>query len=249
MANNIFIDLNADLGEGLENEKVLMPYLSSCNIACGGHAGNEHTMLSAVNLAKKYNVKIGAHPSFPDRENFGRKLMVMRPEDLKDSLVKQVTTFLTIAGSQNAICHHVKPHGALYNLAARDESLAQVIAEVVKQFGLGLKLYAPYESAMAKVAINHDIEVVLEAFADRNYNSDLGLVSRQSPNALITSPKLVLKHIKQIVLNQKVKTIDGVEVRLKAKTFCIHGDQENALDILRYLSLNFPDNITITKLR
>jgi len=246
MANKVKVDINADLGEGLNNEARLMPFLSSCNIACGGHAGDKQTMLSSILLAKKHQVKIGAHPSFPDRENFGRKPMEISEKDLKNSLINQIKTFISIATSENTKLHHIKTHGALYNLAAKNEKVARIIANAVNYFDLQLKLYAPYESVMARVASEHNIEVIFEAFADRNYNDDLSLVARSNSNAIIVDPKSVFEHVKLIVLNHKVRTLGGVEKRLKAETFCVHGDHANAEQILRFLNAQLQlENIKI----
>lgn len=236
--DKITIDLNCDLGEGLNNEAQLIPYLSSCNIACGGHAGDKSTMQQVVRLAKQNNVKIGAHPSFPDKINFGRKIVQMTPNDLKSTLIEQIENLLKITSSESVTLNHIKPHGALYNLAAKESKIANVIAEVLKHFDMNLKLYAPYDSVMAEVAKQQKIEIVYEAFADRNYNSDLSLVSRSNPEALITDSNLVFEHVKRIINIGKVKAINGVEVRLKVDTFCVHGDQQNALEVLRNLSTN-----------
>ncbi len=236
--DNITIDLNCDLGEGLNNEAQLMPYLSSCNIACGGHAGDKSTMQQVVRLAKQHNLKIGAHPSFPDKINFGRKIVQMTPNNLKSTLIEQIENLLKITSSESVRLSHIKPHGALYNLAAKESKAANVIAEVLKHFDMNLKLYAPYDSVMAEVAEQQKIEIVYEAFADRNYNSDLSLVSRSNPEALITDSNLVFEHVKRIINTGKVKAINGVEVRLKVDTFCVHGDQQNALEVLRNLSTN-----------
>ncbi|MEM6515249.1 MAG: 5-oxoprolinase subunit PxpA [Bacteroidota bacterium] len=236
MSKKIVIDINVDLGEGYNNESQLMPYLSSCNIACGGHAGDEKTMLEVVRLAKQHGIKIGAHPSFPDKKNFGRMPMIIGAEQLTRSLVNQVETFLSIASEENIRVNHIKPHGALYNLAAKELKTATIIIEVIRHFDLKLKLYAPYKSVVANEAIAHGIEVVYEAFADRNYNNDLSLVSRTKPNAVINNPESVLRHLKSMAEHHQVLTINGVGKELKADTFCIHGDNKNAETILKFLS-------------
>ena len=233
------INLNCDLGEGLNNEAELMPYLSSCNIACGGHAGNEATMRQIVKLAKSHSVKIGAHPSFPDKANFGRQIMKIDAADLKASLILQIQSLLDIVHSENTEMHHIKPHGALYNLAAKDEATAKIILQVIQSFGLNLKLYAPYKSVIAEWAVALKVEVVNEAFADRNYNDDLSLVSRSNFNALIKSKEAVFEHVNHIMTTGKVSTTNRVEVALKADTFCVHGDHKNAKEILRYLNAKF----------
>ena len=236
------IDINADVGEGLHNEAQLMPYLNSCNIACGGHAGDAETMKTVIRLAEEYQVKIGAHPSFPDRENFGRNILNISSEALKKSLMAQLESFQEVISSERATLHHVKPHGALYNLAAKDAATAEVILEAMKSLHIEAKLYAPYGSMLAKLAYRKGIPVVYEAFADRNYQEDLSLVPRSRPHALITEPKAVFEQVQRMVLEGKVHTETGKEVPIKAATFCVHGDQENALEILKYLNKAFAEN-------
>ena len=240
--NSKTIDINADVGEGLSNEADLMPFLSSCNIACGGHAGDIETMTEVVRLANKQNVKIGAHPSFPDKENFGRAIMKLSSTDLYNSLKAQIRSLQSVLEKEKAQLHHVKPHGTLYNLAAKDEKTAKVIVEVVKRLELSLSIYAPFNSELARVAKQENIEVVFEAFADRNYNDDLSLVSRQNKDAIISDKVEVLNHILYMKNHEKVKTVNGSEVSLKASTFCVHGDTENALEILRFLNEELPKN-------
>jgi UPF0271 protein len=236
------IDINADVGEGIGNESKLMPYLSSCNIACGGHAGDLNTMTKVIQLAKKHNVKIGAHPSFPDRANFGRLEMKLSDKELEKSLKQQIETLQNVLHSENAQLNHIKPHGALYNLAAKDEETASLIIKVIKCISRPVKLFAPYQSVIADLARKADIEVVYEAFADRNYNTDLSLISRVKSNALISDKNIILKHVLAIVKDKKVVTTSGVEVPIKVSTLCVHGDTKNAVEILKYLSLELPKN-------
>jgi UPF0271 protein len=242
MNTNIIIDINADVGEGIGNESMIIPYLSSCNIACGGHAGNLAEMTHVVKLAKKHNVKVGAHPSFPDKENFGRVVIDISAADLFSSLRQQIEDLQQVLQKENAQLHHLKPHGALYNLAAKDEKIAKVILEVLKSIAMPVKLYAPYKSVMAELALKENVEVTFEAFADRNYNEDLSLVSRKNTDALLTNKVEILEHVLCMVKHEKVRAINGVEVLLKASTFCVHGDTENALEILKYLNEELPKN-------
>lgn len=237
-----YIDVNADIGEGIENEAQIVPFLSSCNIACGGHSGDVLTMKRVVNLAIKNNVKIGAHPSFPDKENFGRVDLKMSAADLYSSLREQIRELQNVLHTENGQLHHIKPHGALYNLAAKDENTAKVIIEVIKSIAMPLRLYAPFNSVIAELAKLENIPVTFEAFADRNYNEDLSLVSRANNKALLSNKVNILQHVVNMVKNEKVKTIDGVEVRIKASTFCVHGDSKNAIEILEYLNLELPKN-------
>lgn len=229
------IDINCDLGEGLDNEQLLMPLISSCNIACGGHAGNQSTMNTVVELAKMHKVKIGAHPSFPDRENFGRKIVEISPEALHQSVYEQVLSLKVILKEQNSQLHHIKPHGALYNLAAIDRVTAGLIVDVVKRIGDNIYLYVPFRSVISEIAIKENVQVKFEAFADRNYNTDLTLVPRTEANALIQDGESMFQHIFQMISKGKVTTINGVEVELKADTFCVHGDGKNVEENLKYL--------------
>lgn len=236
--HNISIDINADIGEGIGNEADLMPLLSSCNIACGGHAGNVETMRFCVNLAKKYKVKIGAHPSFPDVENFGRKEINMSCAALYQSVKNQIKELMNVIREEYGALHHVKPHGALYNLAAKDKTTAEVIVEVMKSIHLPLKLYVPYGSVISEIAKKERIPITYEVFADRNYNEDLSLVSRTNANAIITDVKKMTSHIQNIILYQKVTSINGVEVPIKAETICVHGDNPEAIKLIKNLQQN-----------
>ncbi len=231
------MDINIDVGEGVGNESKLMPYVSSCNIACGGHAGSSQTMRKVVRLAKKHNVKIGAHPSFPDKENFGRKPMDMACVALFNSLKEQIYSLKTILEEENVLLHHIKPHGALYNMAASNIKTATVIIEVVKSIAQPVKLYVPYKSVIEDLAIQNNIPITYEAFADRNYNNDLTLVSRSENNALIHDADEMFEHVYRMMKLQKVKTIQGLEVSIKAETFCIHGDNLHAENLLKKLLL------------
>lgn len=234
------VDINADVGEGLGNEALLMPYLSSCNIACGGHAGNAKTMTEVVRLAKNHEVKIGAHPSFPDPLNFGRVVMDISAADLYSSLKSQIRSLQQILHTENAQLHHIKPHGALYNLAAKDEKTARVIIEVVKSIAMPIQLYVPYNSVISKLAEQEKISVTFEAFADRNYEEDLSLVSRKKEDAILHENSKILNHILGVIHREKVTAINGVEVSIKASTFCVHGDTKNALEILEFLTKELP---------
>lgn len=234
MENNI-IDINVDMGEGIGNELFIMPYISSCNIACGGHAGNHETMQQVVRLAKQHQVKVGAHPSFPDPKHFGRKPMEMSCLALYTTVKKQIKDLMAVLKEEHLPLHHVKPHGALYNLAAADKKTAQVIVEVMKALQITAKLYVPYGSVMAKVAKENHIPVFYEAFADRNYNTDLSLVPRTEKQAIIEDAEAMFRQVFNIHKNQKVKTISGDWAMIKANTFCVHGDHPNAVNTVSSL--------------
>lgn len=237
-----YIDINCDLGEGLKNEELLMPYLSSCNIACGGHAGGFETMKRVSRLAKMHQVKIGAHPSFPDKENFGRAIVDMSSHDLCKSIEEQIKTLIEVLESMNLELHHIKPHGALYNLASIDEKTAQIIVSVIKSIDKNLILYAPYQSVISKIAIAERLKVKHEGFADRNYNENLTLVSRQDNDSVIYDSELIFKHVFKMISEGKVKTKSGVEVKLKVDTVCVHGDHKNVVENLKFLTQKLRQN-------
>jgi len=229
------IDINCDLGEGLHIEQIIMPLISSCNISCGAHAGSIEIIDKVIDLAVKHKVKIGAHPSFPDRQNFGRKVLDISNSDLQKSLEDQLTIFKDRALLQNATIHHVKPHGALYNLIAVNREKASVVIAAIQHVFEAVKLYVPYQSRIEEVAIQSGLEIVYEAFADRRYNEDLSLVSRTFSNALIEDKHEVLKQVQKISDKQLVTTINFHEKKIKASTFCVHGDTKNAIELLQYL--------------
>ncbi|TNJ42965.1 5-oxoprolinase subunit PxpA [Tamlana fucoidanivorans] len=233
---NKYIDINVDVGEGLGNESEIMPLISSCNIACGGHAGDAKTMKTMVALAKSNNVKIGAHPSFPDKENFGRKIMNMPCVALYTTIEHQIKCLLKELEDVHLQLHHVKPHGALYNLATIDEKTAKVIIEVMKGLMTRAKLYVPYNSVIAKLAVEHNIPVMYEAFADRNYNDDLTLVSRTVSNAVIEDADELYEHVFRVATSGRVRTISGHLERIEAETFCVHGDNPNAVYLISNLT-------------
>ncbi|MDA9336906.1 5-oxoprolinase subunit PxpA [Polaribacter sp.] len=230
------IAINCDVGEGVSNEHLLMPYISSCNIACGGHYGDVKTMDNTIAIAIENNVLIGAHPSFPDKENFGRKTLKMTPEALQKSIESQLLLFKSRLDLVGAKMNHIKPHGALYNLITVDVATAKIFLKAIDKYAKSLFLYVPYNSVIARLAIEKNIRVVYEVFADRNYNSDLSLVSRNQENALITDAVAVFKHVVHMYQHQEVIAISGEKKPIIADTFCVHGDQEKALSILIYLS-------------
>lgn len=230
------IDINCDVGEGEGIDQFLMPYISSCNIACGGHFGNVNTIDKTIQLAIENQVKIGAHPSFPDKENFGRKLMNISDEELKESINSQLNLFKERMSLVGAKLHHIKPHGALYNAIAVNEKLAVFFANLVKPYLKEAYLYVPYNSVIAKVALKKNITIKYEAFADRNYNDDLTLVSRTKNNALLIDENEVLNHILHMIKYQNVKTISDLEIPIKADTFCVHGDTKNAIEIVKFIN-------------
>lgn len=233
------IDINCDVGEGVNNEERLLPFIQSCNIACGGHAGDEQLMRKIVKLALIYKVKIGAHPSYPDKENFGRKSINVSSNDLKLSIQKQLDTLNTIIKGEGGILHHIKPHGALYNDIAKNEELSLVFLEAIFNFKNFTKLVVPFNSIIAKNALKQGFSIIDEGFADRNYNDDLSLVSRNEKNAVLTDIIEIEKHVKGMLFNDEVTTISGKKTTIKAATFCVHSDTENAVEIVQKLSKLF----------
>lgn len=228
------IDINCDLGEGMNNDAQLMPLIQSCNIACGGHFGTAETIREAIQLAKKHHVHIGAHPSFPDRENFGRKVMHLPPKELKRSVVEQLNLFLDVCKAEEVEMHHVKLHGALYNLAAKDQETAKVIIDAFREVAVNFYVYTPENSELERQA-NGYFQVKKEAFIDRTYQKDLNLTPRSDSKALIESPAKAWEQLKGIAFDEKVQTVDGVIRSLRADTFCIHGDGKQSLEILLYI--------------
>ena len=230
------IDLNSDVAEGMGNEAELFPFITSCNIACGAHAGTPKIIDKAIVLAHKHGLKIGAHPSYPDRENFGRKEIDMPLKKLEDSLINQIL-FINkrcTSISENPI-NHVKFHGALYNASFKSKDIATTAVKAVLKSVPNAKLYVSFGSMIEKVALKHKLKVRYEVFADRHYQNDLSLVPRLHPNAVITDKFEVVRHVLHMILNQKVKTLSGFEVPIKASTCCVHGDNEKAIEIVKFL--------------
>ncbi|MDO6516907.1 5-oxoprolinase subunit PxpA [Zobellia uliginosa] len=243
-----YIDLNSDVGEGVGLEKDLMPLISSCNVACGGHAGNAQSISDIVDLAHIYNVKVGAHPSYPDKSNFGRVSIQMPEAELIDSIRGQISLLEGTLLEKGKSMHHIKAHGALYNDIAKDGDLARLFLRAVEKYKKTTFIYVPYGSEVAREALRLGFMVKYEAFADRNYNDDLSLVSRQFGNGLITSKEKVLAHVAEMVGTQRVVTVTGRKVKILADTFCVHGDTQGALQIVLYLTQELSHlNILIEK--
>ncbi|MEM7084563.1 MAG: 5-oxoprolinase subunit PxpA [Bacteroidota bacterium] len=228
------IDINADLGEGAGHDDELMPLISSCSVACGGHFGNEDTIRSTVLLAKKHGVKVGAHPSFPDTDNFGRKVLSMTKSDLSNSVFEQLLAFYAVCETEDITVNHVKLHGALYNYAAKDAPTADAVVEAITATKLRPSLYVQHGSILHKKAENL-LPLVFEAFIDRSYAHDLSLVSRGRPDALIEDPHSAWKQLFSMIDRGVVPTVNSIEKRIVATTFCIHGDHENSVAILKYI--------------
>ena len=226
------IDLNSDVGEGVGNEAQLIPLLSSCNIACGGHAGDDATIQETIQLAIQHDVKIGAHPGYPDKENFGRTIVDMSVTALRESLKEQILTVKNFAERQHQKLHHVKVHGALYNLAAVDVTIARLIIAIVQEIDDQLVLYVPYQSVIQKEAKGM-LQTKVEGFADRRYNNDYTLVSRALPKAVIHDATEVIDHIIPMIKEQQLTTITNETLPFQIDTLCVHGDTPAAFQILK----------------
>jgi 5-oxoprolinase (ATP-hydrolysing) subunit A len=230
---HMIIDVNCDMGEGMGNDTELMPYITSASIACGYHAGDEETMRATVLLAQKYGVAIGAHPSFPDRENFGRTEIDSSPEEVYTMVVQQVKLLEGVAAGFGARLHHVKPHGALYNMAARDQHLATAIARAVRDCGKDLVLYGLSGSFLISEGRAAGLKTWSEVFADRTYQDDGSLTPRRESGALITDVEQALRLVEQMVREGVVTSVHGLRVPIVADTVCIHGDGPNAVAIAK----------------
>ncbi len=228
------IILNSDIGEETGVDDKIMPFISWCNIACGAHAGNEKTIRNTIDLALENDVKIGAHPSYPDRGNFGRSVIDISEEDLMSSLVDQIQKVKYLTEKAGGVLHHIKPHGALYNESIKNERVAKIIIESVKNVDKSLYILTTKESFISYLNTG-GFKVKHEVFADRNYNNDKTLVSRSEKNAVLTNPKKVYEHVKRMVLDHKVKTIEGEEVSIFFDTICVHGDTPGSIQILEYV--------------
>lgn len=229
------IDLNCDAGEGVGNEPELFPYISSCSIACGGHAGDRSSMEATIGLAREHGVRVGAHPAYPDRENFGRVSMAIGRQELQKSIKDQLSNFMEAMRARGASLHHIKAHGALYNDLARGGSLAGAYLEVLEPYRQQAVLYAPCGSPFIGMALSRGFAVWEEGFADRAYEPDGSLVSRTRAGAVLTEPEAVFSQLREMVLKRRVMTSDGSWIFMEPQTYCLHGDTPNAVGILEYL--------------
>ena len=224
------IDLNCDMGEGAGNDELIMPYISSANIACGYHAGDARTMWQTIELAAKNGVAIGAHVSFLDRENFGRTNIQLPAEEIYELVTQQLIILTEVANSFDLTLQHVKPHGALYNMAASDDIIAMAIAEAVRDFDLSLILFGLSGSqSMKKAADATLLQITNEVFADRTYQDDGSLVPRSEPGALIEDEDKAAQQVLQMIKQGSVTSQSGKTIPIIAETICIHGDGKHAV--------------------
>lgn len=226
---NLSVDLNADLGEGSARERELLTLVSSANIACGFHAGDPGSMTASILAAKEAGVAVGAHPSLVDRENFGRLELPVTPSEVFALVAYQVGAFQAIANSLGVRPNHVKPHGALYNMAVRDAALAEAVTHAVLAVDRSLLLFAPAGSALARAAEAIELRVAREVFADRNYLPDGSLVPRTRPDALLHDAKEASERVLRMLRENVVRAVDGSDVALEVDTICLHGDKPEAV--------------------
>ena len=232
------MDINCDMGEIPEmvedgSQEALMPYLTSVNIACGGHAGNEQIMGITVRQALRWNLQIGAHPGYPDRANFGRLPMEMSADDIATFVYEQIEVLAGVARRQGASVRHVKPHGALYNSAVANEKISQAIAQGVARWSKDVMLLGLAGSTMLDVFGAAGFKVRAEAFADRRYEPDGSLRSRTHSDSLITDPALAASQAHDIAERGIVTAVNGQRIRIQAQTLCIHGDTPGAVEIAK----------------
>ena len=228
------ININCDLGEKSKHhsnkyDPNLLEIVNSANVACGFHAGDEETMKQVVQISKRNAVSIGAHPSFNDPENFGRQRMILSTNEIKKLIVDQYEILQTIANNCGTIVTHIKPHGALNNMACEDIELATTLAQTINEINKDLIYLVPTGSKMQKAAKKFDMKVACEIFADRNYEDDGNLVSRKKPNALITDPEEAKKHVLCMVKNQALNCHSGKQIPCEIDSVCIHGDNKSSL--------------------
>ena len=229
------VDINADLGEGSGHDEELFELISSANIATGFHAGDSDSMHAAITAAKKHGVAVGAHPSFFDRENFGRKELKISTPEIFDAVAYQLGVFQAIASAVGVQPNHVKPHGALYNMAVRDQELAGAIARAMESVDPRLILFAPDKSELARAGETHGLQIAREIFADRNYLNDGWLVPRTRPDALLRDPNEAAERVLRMLREGKVRSVEGRDVDVRGETICVHGDTPGAVEFAHEL--------------
>ena len=229
--NRRSLDLNADLGEGETTDLALLDVVTSCNVACGGHAGDSRSMRSTVLAAAQRAVAVGAHPGYPDREGFGRRSGFLPPNALRGPLRRQIGALVEIAAGLNVEVRHVKPHGALYNDAARDRELADAVCASLAGLDTSLLLVGPPASALEDAALDAGVGFVREGFVDRAYTTQGRLVPRNQPGAVLTGQAAVVAQALSIARESTVPGSDGEEIALEVDTLCIHGDTPGAVTL------------------
>ena len=246
------ININCDLGEkskfhSIENDPKLLNIVNSANIACGYHAGDEPTMDMVIKISKKNGVSIGAHPSFNDPENFGRKRINLNNSEIRKLIFEQYEILQMIAQKNNENVTHIKPHGALNNMACEDLDLATTLASAINELHEDIIYLVPTGSKMEIAAKKLNMKIACEIFADRNYEDDGNLVSRKKSNALITDPEQAKKHVLNMVKNQALNCLSGKQIPCEIDSICIHGDNESSLSTAKSIKNNLVDNGLILK--
>ena len=241
------ININCDLGEkskhhSNKHDPDLLKIVNSANVACGYHAGDKETMNQVIKISKENNVSIGAHPSFNDPENFGRKRINLSSSEIKKLIIDQYEILQNIAVKYNEKVSHIKPHGALNNMACEDIELATILAKTINEINKDLIYLVPTGSKMEEAAKKLSMKIACEIFADRNYEDDGNLVSRKKPNALITNPEEAKKHVLSMVKNQALNCHSGKQIPCKIDSVCIHGDNESSLATAKSIRNNLLDN-------
>jgi UPF0271 protein len=232
---NLVVDLNSDLGEGAGHDEEILELVSSANIACGFHAGDPASILASVQAALERGVAVGAHPSFPDRENFGRSEMTLPPAEVYSVVAYQIGAFQALVRAAGGRMNHVKPHGALYNMAARDRALADVIVNAIVALDPKLILFAPAASQLDCAATELGLQTASEVFADRNYLPNGSLVPRSDSNAFVHDPVEAADRVIRILAEGTVRAVDGTDIPVLGTTVCVHGDNPQAVAFVRQL--------------
>ena len=241
------ININCDLGEKSKHhsnkyDPDLLEIVNSANVACGFHAGDEQSMSQVIQLSKKNGVSIGAHPSFDDPENFGRQRMNLSSNEIRKLIIDQYEVLQKIAENYGSIVTHIKPHGALNNMACEDIELATTLAQTINEISKDLIYLVPTGSKMEVAAKKFDLKIACEIFADRNYEDDGSLVSRKKPHALITNPEQAKKHVLSMVKNRALNCHSGKQIPCEIDSVCIHGDNESSLATAKSIRDNLRDN-------
>ena len=241
------ININCDLGEkskhhSNENDPALLEIVNSANVACGYHAGDEDTMREVIKISKNRGVSIGAHPSFNDPDNFGRERINLSENEIRKLIIDQYEILQKIAQENNEIVTHIKPHGALNNMACEDIELATILAKVIYEIDKDLIYLVPTGSKMEIAAKKLNMKIACEIFADRNYEDDGNLVSRKKPHALITDPEIAKKHVLTMVKNQSLNCHSGKQIPCEIDSVCIHGDNASSLATAKSIKKNLIDN-------
>ena len=241
------ININCDLGEKSKHhsnkyDPDLLQIVNSANIACGYHAGDEDTMNQVIKISKKNGVSIGAHPSFNDPENFGRERINLSSNEIRKLIIDQYEVLQNIALNHNDTVSHIKPHGALNNMACEDIELSMTLANVIKEIDKDLIYLVPTGSKMEEAAKKLDMKIACEIFADRSYEDDGNLVSRKKPHALITNPEEAKKHVLNMVKNQAINCHSGKQIPCVIDSICIHGDNQSSLETAKSIKKNLIEN-------